>query len=55
MKIFRGHLDIVWCIALGPNGDVYSGSEDGEVRIWDQKGNCLKVNMKTFSSQEALS
>eukprot|EP01006_Ploeotia_vitrea_P051918 TRINITY_DN67615_c9_g1_i1.p1 TRINITY_DN67615_c9_g1~~TRINITY_DN67615_c9_g1_i1.p1 ORF type:complete len:442 (-),score=65.92 TRINITY_DN67615_c9_g1_i1:1112-2437(-) len=32
---FTGHTDIVWCICPGPEETIYTGGEDGTVRVWN--------------------
>ncbi len=32
--VLRGHADRVICVRFGPDGRIYSGSRDGEIRIW---------------------
>jgi WD40 repeat protein len=29
-----GHTDAVWALTLGPNGKIYSGSDDMTIRVW---------------------
>ncbi|KAM0750605.1 WD40 repeat-like protein [Meredithblackwellia eburnea MCA 4105] len=45
VRILRGHLSAVFCVAWNPRGDlVASGGMDETVRVWDvQKGKCMRV------------
>jgi WD40 repeat protein len=36
VNTLNGHANIVWCVAVNPDGQtLVSGSEDGTVRVWD--------------------
>lgn len=45
VRVLRGHLSAVFCVAWSPRGDlVASGGMDETVRVWDvQKGKCMRV------------
>ncbi|GAA6061143.1 hypothetical protein JCM10212_001743 [Sporobolomyces blumeae] len=44
IRVLRGHLSSVFCVAWSPRGDlVASGGMDETVRVWDvQKGTCMR-------------
>ena len=39
----RGHTGAVSCIAIFPNGNCCSGSDDKSIKIWNHEGRCLKT------------
>ncbi|ORY47903.1 WD40 repeat-like protein [Rhizoclosmatium globosum] len=45
-KTFMGHTGTVLAVLIGPHGDVFSGSQDGTVRLWDfESGECYRTFM----------
>ncbi|MFB2836606.1 eIF2A-related protein [Floridanema evergladense] len=46
-NFFRGHKDLVNCVAFSPNGQyIVSGSRDKTVRLWDLHGNQIRQPFK---------
>ncbi|GAA5924232.1 hypothetical protein JCM1841_006881 [Sporobolomyces salmonicolor] len=45
VRVLKGHLSAVFCVAWSPRGDlVASGGMDETVRVWDvQKGRCMRL------------
>jgi WD40 repeat protein len=40
----RGHTDEIWCVAVLPDGNIISGSEDARLKIWNpETGECYKT------------
>lgn len=43
-RVLKGHTAAVYCLVLGPDDKLYSGSRDGTIRIWSTiDGSCLKT------------
>ena len=49
--ILRGHDNTVWKAIYGPNGQVFTMSEDGKVRIWNPETN---EKVKVLASENAV-
>jgi len=44
IQTLNGHSDAIWCVAVLPNGNIISGSEDKTLIEWDKNtGQCLKT------------
>jgi WD40 repeat protein len=40
-RVLRGHTNTVWALAIGPDGNMYSGSMDRTIRVWSAKNGTL--------------
>lgn len=42
-RVLHGHTGTVWCLAVGEDGKIYSGSSDCTIRVWSEEGAPLQT------------
>ena len=40
---FRGHNKTILCVAVFPNGNFCTGSDDRTIKIWNREGHCVQT------------
>lgn len=50
----KGHAGLIYCLVGLPEDDLLSGSEDGEIKKWNEGGHCLATFSHHKQSVNAL-
>jgi WD40 repeat protein len=55
LRTLLGHTATVHCLAIGPDGTIFSGSHDKTVRLWSGVTGALRYTLPATHSRLAIS